>query len=522
MELQLYPWQKECLAAWESNAYHGIVNVVTGAGKTVLALAAVMLLKEKSSRPVRVKIVVPTLPLASQWAAAMRRFPGLLENTQQPVGFYSGSRRDIPEREYMLYIINSARYALARHILADFKQGYCVLLIADECHHYGSEHNRKIFDFLSNQAPPSGCYCSLGLSATPQSSQYDAILVPALGKEIYHYGFSEASVKNTICRFSVYQIALSFFPDERATYEQLTIKLGSAYKKLIKCYPHLAKLQNTREFFYCIHRLAKEEGNDPAAPANKYLALSYRRKELSNLSLSRISCAKELIAELYEKNNILIFSERISQAEEVCHQLNEIYPHKVGCYHSKMSAQARKNTLDRFRDGTIRILVSCRALDEGVDVPDAGTGIVLSGSAVSRQHIQRLGRILRKKEGKHAACLYYLYIRESSDDSAYLTEQGDHFTVCNLSYSPTECVFCHPAYEETASLLLKEFLLQKQGSPQLEKEMRICLQNGLIRPDWLLTEDECLYNIENAHSQRERNYWYCMKQMAVLRGGELF
>jgi superfamily II DNA or RNA helicase len=46
-------------------------------------------------------------------------------------------------------------------------------------------------------------------------------------------------------------------------------------------------------------------------------------------------------------------------------------------------------------------------LNEGVDVPDANVAVVLSGSGSVREHVQRLGRILRKREGKRAV-LYEL------------------------------------------------------------------------------------------------------------------
>jgi superfamily II DNA or RNA helicase len=41
-------------------------------------------------------------------------------------------------------------------------------------------------------------------------------------------------------------------------------------------------------------------------------------------------------------------------------------------------------------------------LDEGVDVPEANVGIILSGSGSKREFVQRLGRILRKKGDKKA------------------------------------------------------------------------------------------------------------------------
>ena len=64
--------------------------------------------------------------------------------------------------------------------------------------------------------------------------------------------------------------------------------------------------------------------------------------------------------------------------------------------------EERKEILERFRGGEYRVIVTSQVLDEGVDVPDASMGFILSGTGSSREYIQRLGRILRKREGKHA------------------------------------------------------------------------------------------------------------------------
>ena len=64
--MKLYAWQEKCLRNWENNEYRGIVNVITGAGKTMVALAAMDMLLSKFP-DLRIKIVVPTIPLANQW-----------------------------------------------------------------------------------------------------------------------------------------------------------------------------------------------------------------------------------------------------------------------------------------------------------------------------------------------------------------------------------------------------------------------------------------------------------------------
>ena len=128
------------------------------------------------------------------------------------------------------------------------------------------------------------------------------------------------------------------------------------------------------------------------------------------MASQRLDCAQDLIRLLGIQQKILIFSERILQAETLYKLLENQYPGKIGRYHSKMGPQANKNALERFRLGDIRILIACKAIDEGVDIPDAAVGIILSGTSVQRQRIQRLGRIIRKKEGKEQALLYYLHV----------------------------------------------------------------------------------------------------------------
>jgi superfamily II DNA or RNA helicase len=58
-------------------------------------------------------------------------------------------------------------------------------------------------------------------------------------------------------------------------------------------------------------------------------------------------------------------------------------------------------------------------LNEGVDVPAAGVAVILSGTASVREHVQRLGRILRKAPGKEAV-LYEVLTRATGEESVSL------------------------------------------------------------------------------------------------------
>ena len=68
----------------------------------------------------------------------------------------------------------------------------------------------------------------------------------------------------------------------------------------------------------------------------------------------------------------------------------------------------REEILEAFKEGDIRILIAGRVLDEGFDCGDVSIGIMMSGSSVERQYVQRLGRLLRTADGKDQAILYEL------------------------------------------------------------------------------------------------------------------
>ncbi len=484
--------------------------MVTGAGKTVLALEAFK--RALSLYPdLRVRVVVPTIALANQWRMALLDHA---ETEEWRPGFFGGTGRDDPSRRVMVYVINSARNTLAGHIRADLSLGRHVLLICDECHHYQSPQNRKIFGFLGPDMPGRELYLSLGLSATPFGTENDQILKEGLGEEIYSYGFEEAADQGVIADYRVCEVSADFLPDERALYEEYSLRITRALIRLYKAHPDLKTIRGRKEFLRRVSALAREADMDPEDPAADFLLNTYLRKEVTVLAMSRIRCCLAILRSLRETDRVLIFSERISQAEDLRRAVSMIYDRRVGIYHSEMNRQARERILEAFRNRQIRILVSCRALDEGIDVPDANIGIVMSSSAVSRQRIQRMGRIIRKDPGKAAASLYYMYIRESSEDVSYL--QG---LSCSrrtaLRYFSREDVFSNDLYEFAALQILEEAGERGYGSSQLS-ELRRCLTEGLARTDHLLAPETCRDLARRAGDVHERNYWKVCRKMAEM------
>lgn len=520
MEKKLYEWQEECLRRWLANNGRGMVQAVTGSGKTYLALTAAKRLEEQQKKELRVKIVVPTSSLMLQWDQAIKNFLSSSQNREAQsksmdlpggIGLRGGGHKSESGHKYMIYVINSARYELARQILTELRQGLSVLFIADECHHYTSGQNQLIFEFLPHIKPYENHFYSLGLTATLPSGPELTFLTSVLGRNIYRYDMAQAQACHTVCPCDVYHIGLSLCPEERNSYQELSDRMAVLYSRLLSICPSLNVI-GQGERYELLRILSGDKNQRVAEAAAQYMALTYKRKSLVCLASGRSACALDLVRRLNEKEKIMIFSERIQQAEELFLLLQKYYPEKVGRYHSKMGNQANKNTIERFRTGSLRILIACKAVDEGIDVPDASVGIIMSGTSTPRQRIQRLGRIIRKSSPEKRSSLYYLHIEETSEDSCFLPDEKNH-RLFELFYNYETKEFIHPAYDSCADLLLQQ-LEQKGADEKKLKEVTRCLELGRIRSDWMMEQQKIQEHLEKARYTSEKNYWICMKKMS--------
>jgi superfamily II DNA or RNA helicase len=531
MKKELYPWQKECLRLWTENGGRGIVNVVTGAGKTLIGLAAAERISETISAesPVaglKIYIVVPKIFLASQWARALR---GELDFGDGEIGYWHGSRKDARRRKCMIYVINSARGVLARHIADDLNAGRAVLLIADECHHYGTPENARIFDFIPF-IPISGRYYALGLSATPYSPRFREILAPALGREIYRYGFAKALEENIINPFAVFHIALEFTPWEWADYRNFTESLSTEISKLKQRHPHL-RGAGGRRFVLQLKSLRESADRETAELASSVLLLMYRRKEIVYLARARLGCVLTLLAGLGTGLKIILFSERIETAEYLYACLPERRRRMAGLYHSGMEANARRNALRRFGDGEIRILFSCKALDEGLNVPDADACVIVSSTGTERQRIQRMGRVLRKRADGKISRLYYLYVSGTTEETELLRDlSGDLneiIPVVELSYNDelenedgTEGRLTSPLFDECAERV-RLYMDERGWDAKKTAEAVRIMETAVLSCDWLMTEAECREKINRSAGREEKNGYVVALLLARARLGVL-
>ena len=132
-----------------------------------------------------------------------------------------------------------------------------------------------------------------------------------------------------------------------------------------------------------------------------------RQKRLAQASENKLA---ELwrILDIHKTARILIFTDDNALAYRIGREfLVPVLTHQT-------RIKERKRMLEEFKKGSISILATSKVLNEGVDVPEASIGVVLSGSGAVREHVQRLGRILRHQTDKHAV-LYELISKGTSE-----------------------------------------------------------------------------------------------------------
>ncbi len=298
-----------------------------------------------------------------------------------------------------ILVINSARVYLKEHYERFLKQ-YDLFLIADECHRYGSKENSKIF-----KVPFS---YTLGLSATPERHGdfgFEEKLIPSLGDVIYTYTYSDALKDGIMPPYKIIRLLVRLTRAEQVLYEELSRDIKRLVRALFIKYPNLQKYEDD-SFNKNLTKLSEKSQNKLAM---QLIALLNKRKSIIHASESKLYALKWLFSnEITNKEKVLIFHERIEIAEQIYSFLKE-KGFAVGIYHSKMHINERLENISKFRDRSINILVTCKALDEGFDVPAAETGIIVAGTSSVRQWIQRMGRILRRSPNKEYSKIYVIF-----------------------------------------------------------------------------------------------------------------
>jgi RNA polymerase primary sigma factor len=401
---QLYAWQREALDAWRERAGRGVIEAVTGTGKTMVGIAAAC---EELATGGQVCVLVPTRELLSQWRRELARHVP----SHTSVGLLGDGNRDrLGQHDILVAVVNSARLA----DLAPRRPGG--LLVADECHRYGSDGNRVALETRFARR--------LGLSATYARSDdgHLAWLDPYFGGTCFRMGYRRAIADGVTARFRVALMGVRFDPGERADYDELTETMSVAKAQLVT--RGGVEPEPVGAFFAAVSRLARSGEDGPiVAAARRYLRAMQDRRALLAETPAKTAALAGLSPALRAADRAIVFTQSIAAAERAAGTLLDSGL-RAAAVHSGQRGDARRAVLAGFAAGDVQAVAAPQVLDEGIDVPAADLAVILAASRSRRQMVQRMGRVLRRKPDGRLARFVVVSVEGTVEDPAHGAHEG--------------------------------------------------------------------------------------------------
>ncbi len=370
--VELRPYQEAALLSWELSGRRGITVLPTGAGKTRIALAALA----RSRLPALV--LVPTRALLRQWLGALGEV-------------YDGALGCLGDGELDAQDLCVATFESAYRHMPRVGHRY-ELIIVDEVHHFGAAVRDEALEMCVAAA-------RLGLTATPPEARgrLDALVGPI----VYQLGVGDLAGR-WLADLERAVVWLPLSPDERREYNADLKRFRDVYRPFWRAHAG-ATWQEFTSF----------AGVSDAGRA----ALAAWRRNRRRLALTRAKrrAVGELLAR-HAGSRVLVFTADNEAAYAIARE-QLIMPITCDIVRAERAA-----ALEAFRRGELGALVSSRVLNEGIDVPDADTAIIVGSTLGEREYVQRVGRLLRPRPGKRA--LVYELISAGTTESRRAAERG--------------------------------------------------------------------------------------------------
>lgn len=271
------------------------------------------------------------------------------------------------------------------------------LIVFDESHHLPGPLRR---DAAIQSAAP----LRLGLTATPQRSDGRHVdLEWLIGPTVYELPLS-AVRGATLADYEVVRVPVHLTDDEQRRYDRLSRQLRDYLVR---------RRQGDAKFTW--ETLCREMMHSPEARRmhRAYLA----KMAIEDRAEEKLRILEDLFR-LHAGEPVLVFVGSNAMARDVSVRF------LVPCLLSHTRKQERLDYLRGLESGVYPALVANQVLDEGVDLPEVKTAIVIGGQASTRQARQRLGRILRRS-GNARAVLYEVVCVETGDEDRSRQRRSD-------------------------------------------------------------------------------------------------
>lgn len=396
-KFELYDYQKEAIANWKSNNYIGLLEMATGTGKTITAIACQEELQRVNNKIITF-IVAPQIDLVEQWYEELLNLNiKSLKCSSSEKDYKSLLKIKLSQEssfdEPLIIITTSNTFSsknfqniISLHLKSD------ALLICDEVHSFGAEKMRTLYD-----AQEKLFKYRLGVSATPyrKNESESEELIKFFDSVVFQYTLKDAIDNGFLNRYNYVPIILTFDKNELKTFRENMTESISVFK-------------TDKAILKEVERLTTSIANANTGKVEKLKSL-LNDNDITNPKIIYCSPGN------YNDGSNVHGTRHINF---VAKELG-IYGCRLRMIYSEIPSYERQEILDQFKNGDIDTLLAIKCLDQGVNLKEVTHAYILSSTDSLTEFIQRRGRILRKAPNKPTSYIYDLIMLPESIDDIY-------------------------------------------------------------------------------------------------------
>lgn len=408
----LYRWQSEALHSWHVHGRQGVIEAVTGAGKTRLGVIAAL---EAHIAGLMTVVLVPKRVLQEQWfeafAVALDQIFGPGNSAGRPHVYGMGNQHHLPagvNSGIVIAVVNSFAMAVDTPRFPASN----VLLIADECHNYWGTDGRP-GEYSKALAPQFAA--RLGLTATLEGSG----VLNYFRDTVYRLGLQQALEERIVSPYRLLMVGVPLAPKELVAYDRAQAELAIAQRRL---FAESETLRGYRGRFIELTEgliaLSQRREHPLCELAKAWVSALQERTEIVANSKGKSQALALAFPAVKSSSGTLVFTLFKEPAKDACRRLLAAGI-AADIIDGDSDKDFRQEVISALGRQDLQAVVAPRILDEGINVPSIDTAVIVSTSKRRRQIIQRLGRIIRlKPTGAPLPMLVILFSERTDEDPA--------------------------------------------------------------------------------------------------------
>jgi superfamily II DNA or RNA helicase len=388
----LKPDQIKAVQAWVNNQYRGSIIYGSGTGKTEIAFECAKRRAELkkginsySAKALNILLLVPRIVLVDQNYDRLVRY-GI---SPEKIGRYFGEEKQINE-------ITIATYHSALANLEVIRKAEMVIF--DEVHLARGAFS-KIFDAAKDD-DSNGKKALLGLTATIDENDPRNASILTLLSPVRKYLIKDAVLDKRLARPIVRPIKVSLTEEEQELYDRYSTKIRNISRRF--------KRYDAKDMMALM-----QQTGFPRWQARAWFVNVKKRKQLLASAYNKLNAAVELIEKEHAGQKVMVFSETL-ESVRVLKNLLKARRIDSALIDSSTASYRRQKLLSEWGK-RFHALLSVHTLEIGYDVPEARVEIILATTSNMNQIVQRIGRVIRKVQGKDSALIYLIYVSDTRD-----------------------------------------------------------------------------------------------------------